>query len=130
MGRSDLVPEIGQAGVGGGDEFHAAIIEHFAAINCDNDVSFAKASLVCGAVPVDVSDEHAARAVEAETGVVPEASTSGGTSDARFIKDVTRVVEFGLVGETMHKVDERVPVEDIRKLSAIYETLLSSYFKV
>ena len=72
--------------------------------------------------------EQLSGAVSAVTGREPELSTSGGTSDARFIKDVTRVVEFGLVGETMHKVDERVPVEDIRKLSAIYETLLSSYF--
>ena len=52
-------------------------------------------------------------AVKAETGVDPELSTSGGTSDARFVKDHCPVVEFGLVGKTMHQVDERVPVKDI-----------------
>ena len=62
------------------------------------------------------------------TGREPVLSTSGGTSDARFIKDITRVVEFGLVGKTMHKVDERVPVDDIRQLAAIYEKLLAGYF--
>lgn len=69
-----------------------------------------------------------ARAVEAETGRCPEASTSGGTSDARFIKDHCPVVEFGLVGQSMHKVDERVAVADIRALTAIYHKLLADYF--
>lgn len=54
--------------------------------------------------------ELVAAAVEAETGRRPEASTSGGTSDARFVKDLCPVVEFGLVGQTMHKVDERVEI--------------------
>ena len=67
-------------------------------------------------------------AVADVTGRAPELSTSGGTSDARFIKDVTRVVEFGLVGKTMHKVDERVPLDDIRQLAVIYEKLLDGYF--
>jgi len=67
-------------------------------------------------------------AVEEVTGRAPILSTSGGTSDARFIKDITRVVEFGLVGKTMHKVDEHVPVDDIRQLAIIYEKLLASYF--
>ena len=72
--------------------------------------------------------ETLSAAVEDVTGRAPVLSTSGGTSDARFIKDVTRVVEFGLVGKTMHKVDERVPVDDIRQLAAIYEKLLGGYF--
>ena len=72
--------------------------------------------------------ETLSAAVEDVTGRAPVLSTSGGTSDARFIKDVTRVVEFGLVGKTMHKVDERVPVDDIRQLAAIYEKLLAGYF--
>ena len=68
------------------------------------------------------------RAVEAETGVVPELSTSGGTSDARFVKTHCPVVEFGLVGKTMHQVDERVEVEQIRQLKAIYGRILRDYF--
>ncbi len=68
-------------------------------------------------------------AVEAETGVTPVLSTSGGTSDARFIKDLCPVVEFGLVGTTMHQVDERVPVDEVHALKAIYRRVLESYFK-
>ncbi len=69
-----------------------------------------------------------ARVVEAETGVAPELSTSGGTSDARFVKDHCPVVEFGLVGKTMHKVDEHVPVAQIVQLKAIYRRILEDYF--
>ncbi len=69
-----------------------------------------------------------ARAVEAETGVVPVMSTTGGTSDARFVKDHCPVVEFGLVGRTMHAVDERVAVADIHALKAIYGRMLRDYF--
>ncbi|MDR7036931.1 succinyl-diaminopimelate desuccinylase [Methylobacterium sp. BE186] len=67
-------------------------------------------------------------AIEAETGLRPALSTTGGTSDARFIKDACPVVEFGLVGETMHQVDERVPVADLDRLTAIYRRVLESYF--
>ena len=69
-----------------------------------------------------------AGSVQAETGVKPALSTSGGTSDARFIKDHCPVVEFGLVGKTMHQVDERVPVEQIVQLKAIYSRILRDYF--
>jgi succinyl-diaminopimelate desuccinylase len=69
-----------------------------------------------------------ARAIEAETGRKPVASTSGGTSDARFIKDHCPVIEFGLVGKTMHQVDERVEVAHIRTLKAIYGRILREYF--
>ncbi|MFN3723537.1 MAG: succinyl-diaminopimelate desuccinylase [Paracoccaceae bacterium] len=69
-----------------------------------------------------------ARAVQAETGRVPVASTSGGTSDARFVKDHCPVVEFGLVGKTMHQVDERVEVAQIHQLKAIYTRILRDYF--
>lgn len=69
-----------------------------------------------------------ASAVEAETGRRPEPSTSGGTSDARFIKDMCPVVEFGIVGNTMHKTDENVAVEDIRALERVYYRILSDYF--
>lgn len=67
-------------------------------------------------------------AVQAETGVVPDYSTSGGTSDARFVKDHCPVVEFGLVGKTMHQVDERVEVAQIHQLKAIYSRILREYF--
>ena len=69
-----------------------------------------------------------ARVVEDVTGATPELSTSGGTSDARFIKDFCPVAEFGLVGQTMHKVDERIAVADIRALTDIYAAILDGYF--
>jgi len=67
-------------------------------------------------------------AVQAVTGLTPELSTTGGTSDARFIKDYCPVIEFGLMGATMHKVDEHVAIADILQLSDIYERTLDSYF--
>lgn len=67
-------------------------------------------------------------AVKAETGHHPELSTSGGTSDARFVKNHCPVVELGLVGKTMHQVDEKVPVADIIALKAIYKRILADYF--
>lgn len=69
-----------------------------------------------------------AGAVTAVTGKQPELSTSGGTSDARFIKDHCPVVEFGLVGATMHKVDEHVAVADLIQLTAIYDRVLVDFF--
>ena len=69
-----------------------------------------------------------AQAVKAETGRDPVLSTTGGTSDARFVKDHCPVVEFGLVGKTMHQVDECVPVEQIHQLKAIYGRILTDYF--
>ncbi len=67
-------------------------------------------------------------AVTAETGLVPELSTTGGTSDARFVKSHCPVVEFGLVGHRMHQVDERVWIEDIHALKRIYGRILQDYF--
>jgi succinyl-diaminopimelate desuccinylase len=66
--------------------------------------------------------------VEAVTGKRPKLSTSGGTSDARFIKDYCPVVEFGLVGQTMHMVDERVSVADLETLTQIYERFIADFF--
>lgn len=66
--------------------------------------------------------------VTQETGRRPELSTSGGTSDARFVKDHCPVVEFGLVGRFMHQVDERVPVAEIQQLKTIYQRILERYF--
>ena len=66
--------------------------------------------------------------VEKVTGRYPALSTSGGTSDARFIKDYCPVVEFGLVGKTMHMVDERVPLDDLEMLTRIYQRFLADWF--
>ena len=68
-------------------------------------------------------------AIEAETGRRPALNTGGGTSDARFIHHYCPVAEFGLVGATMHQIDERVPVCDIEALANIYTSILSRYFK-
>jgi succinyl-diaminopimelate desuccinylase len=68
-------------------------------------------------------------AVADVTGKRPALSTTGGTSDARFIKDYCQVVDFGLVNETMHKIDERVPTADLKTLTAIYKTVLERYFE-
>lgn len=78
--------------------------------------------------PPGALSDLVASAVQAETGVTPVASTSGGTSDARFVKDHCPVVEFGLVGKTMHQVDERVEVAQIHQLKAIYTRILKEYF--
>lgn len=69
-----------------------------------------------------------AQAVKAECGVTPELSTSGGTSDARFIKEHCPVVEFGLVGQSMHQIDESVEIAHIHTLKAVYTRVLQSYF--
>ncbi len=68
------------------------------------------------------------RAVKAETGRVPELSTSGGTSDARFVQHHCPVVEFGLVGATMHQTDEHVETRHIEQLARIYERIIRDYF--
>ena len=73
--------------------------------------------------PPGVFSDLVARGVEAETGLVPEASTSGGTSDARFLKDLAPVIEFGLVNATMHKVDEAVAIADLTTLAQIYRRI-------
>jgi succinyl-diaminopimelate desuccinylase len=72
--------------------------------------------------------ELAAAAIEHVTGRKPKLSTSGGTSDARFIKNYCPVLEFGLVGQTMHQVDECVPVADLVTLTAIYRRIIEKYF--
>ncbi len=70
----------------------------------------------------------AVSAIEEITGRKPELSTSGGTSDARFIASYCPVIEFGLVGQTMHQIDERTPVSDLEKLTRIYRGVLDRYF--
>ena len=68
------------------------------------------------------------RAIKNELGIFPEMSTTGGTSDARFVKNVCPVVEFGLVGKTLHSVDERVNISQIHHLKSIYKCILKDYF--
>jgi succinyl-diaminopimelate desuccinylase len=72
--------------------------------------------------------ELAVAAIAEVTGRRPQFSTSGGTSDARFIKDYCPVLEFGLVGQTMHQVDECAPVKDLATLTAIYRRIIEKYF--
>ena len=77
-----------------------------------------------GGLIVDVVRE----AVQAETGLEPALSTGGGTSDARFIKDYCPVVEFGLVNDTIHQINERVLVDDLWRLKAIYRRVIDLFF--
>jgi len=104
---------------------HAAVMEQETGVQIATRITISGESFLTP--PGDFS-ALVARAVQTETGVVPEMSTSGGTSDARFIKDHCPVVEFGLVGRTMHQVDERVPVAQIHALKAIYIRILQDYF--
>lgn len=105
--------------------------DHAAAVQAETGVRIDCAITVSGesflTPPGDLS-ALVAEVVEAETGVKPALSTSGGTSDARFVKDHCPVVEFGLVGQTMHKVDERVEIAHIHQLKAIYSRILRAYF--
>jgi succinyl-diaminopimelate desuccinylase len=69
------------------------------------------------------------KAAREVSGLTPELSTGGGTSDARFITRHCPVVELGLVGRTMHQVDEHVPIADLERLTAIYRSVLARYFE-
>jgi len=73
--------------------------------------------------------DRLSEAIRRVTGRTPELSTTGGTSDARFIQAHCPVAEFGLVGQTMHKVDERVELSDLAALTAIYRTFLDLFFE-
>jgi succinyl-diaminopimelate desuccinylase len=88
----------------------------------------------CNAEPFLTNDEFLKstieKAIKSVVKINPKQSTSGGTSDARFISKICPVVEFGLVGKTMHKIDENVDVDDITKLVSIYSFFLSNYFGV
>jgi succinyl-diaminopimelate desuccinylase len=104
---------------------------HAAAVQEETGVRIEMAVSISGESFLTAPGEFSAlvrAAVQAETGVVPDYSTSGGTSDARFVKDHCPVVEFGLVGKTMHQVDERVEVAQIHQLKAIYSRILREYF--
>ena len=88
----------------------------------------------CNAEPFLTSDEFLKttieKAIKSVVKINPKQSTSVGTSDARFISKICPVIEFGLVGKTMHKIDENVDVDDITKLVSIYSFFLSNYFGV
>ena len=107
------------------------IREEAQAITNDTGVTFDFSFKVSGesffTPPGDFSD-LVTESVEAETGVKPELSTTGGTSDARFIRSHCPVVEFGLVGKTMHQVDESVDVAEIHALKSVYSRILSGWF--
>lgn len=94
----------------------------------DYALGFDPTNAVAFLSPHDRFIDLVAASVEAETGRRPALSTTGGTSDARFIKEHCPVAEFGLVGQTMHAVDERVAVADLSRLTAIYERVLDGYF--
>lgn len=97
--------------------------------SCTTDVVFARGNSEAFVTRPGPFVDLLADAVEAATGRRPALSTSGGTSDARFIKDFCPVVEFGLVGRTMHMVDERVPLDDLETLTAIYRAAIDRYFE-
>lgn len=113
------------------DSLDRMIRARAAAISAETKVDFA--------ISTDVSGESfltkpgpfvdlVAGVVREETGLDPVLSTSGGTSDARFVKDHCPVLEFGLVGHFMHQVDERVPADQVRQLARIYRRILERYF--
>lgn len=114
-----------------GDDLSRWLREQAAAVTEETGVDLALRIAISGEsflTPPGELSALVARAVEDVTGRVPVASTSGGTSDARFVKDHCPVVEFGLVGKTMHQVDERVEVAQIHQLKAIYRRILQDYF--
>ena len=120
------------------DAFTGATVENWLRARLDRAIDTAKGaryelatrlsgeSFLCPPGPLS---DLVAGAVEGVTGRMPELGTTGGTSDARFIKDHCPIVELGLSNATAHKVDERVSLSDLRDLSAIYEAVLDGYFK-
>ncbi|MEM9009808.1 MAG: succinyl-diaminopimelate desuccinylase [Pseudomonadota bacterium] len=101
------------------------------AVGAETGIAFDLRTKVSGEsflTPPGALSDLVAAAVEAETGVRPILSTGGGTSDARFVRGHCPVVEFGLVGKTMHQVDECVEVAQIRALTEVYGRILRDYF--
>ncbi len=94
-------------------------------VDYDLDLQVSGESFLCPPGPLS---DLVSGAVESVVGAKPELGTTGGTSDARFIKDHAPVAELGLLNATAHKVDERVQVDDLRKLTAIYGAVLEGYF--
>ncbi|WP_273503344.1 succinyl-diaminopimelate desuccinylase [Paracoccus sphaerophysae] len=135
---SNVIPEKATAVVNirfndahSGDSLTAMVRERAAALEAETGVRFGVEVFVSGesflTQPgpfVDLVRD----VVAGQTGVTPVLSTSGGTSDARFVKDMCPVLEFGLVGAFMHQVDERVPAAQVRQLKDIYQAILQRYF--
>ena len=113
------------------DSLDAWVRQTFNAALGDTDAGYELSFRVTGEAfltPPGPLSEAISTAVAGVTGRRPELSTTGGTSDARFIKAHCPVAEFGLVGQTMHKVDEHVATDDIVKLTEIYLSVLETYF--
>lgn len=106
-------------------EQHTANIRAAFGVEIEIDIKISGESFITPPGPLS---DLVSKAVEAETGVTPALSTTGGTSDARFVKTHCPVVEFGLVGQSMHQVDEHVRVDHIHQLKAIYGRVLRDYF--
>ena len=114
------------------DDLKAWIEDEIAKVSGTTGVDFDIEVKVSGesfVTPQGEFSQMVSDAVAAETGVTPALSTSGGTSDARFIRNHCPVVEVGLVGSSMHQIDKRVPVADIVTLKAIYTRILKDFFK-
>jgi len=135
---SNVIPAIGRATVNirfndahTGASVSAWLHAHAGAVAAQTGVAIDTRITISGEsflTPLGDFSDLISRAVQAEVGRAPQPSTSGGTSDARFIKDHCPVVEFGLVGRTMHQVDERVEIAHIHQLKAIYGRILRDYF--
>ena len=105
----------------------AWVKEKFDAIGGDYDVEFQITGEAFLTPPGKLSS-LLSEAVEKATGLKPDLSTTGGTSDARFIKDFCPIAEFGLISQSMHKVDECARLSDMEQLTDIYEIFLDGYF--
>lgn len=135
---SNVIPERATATVNirfndahSGDSLTAMLRQQAAAVETETGVRIGVEVTVSGESFVTRSGpfvDLVSAVVTEHTGRVPVLSTSGGTSDARFIKDHCPVVEFGLVGAFMHQVDERVPADQVHQLKAIYQSILQRYF--
>ena len=100
--------------------------------NFDSDVKIEFEAKLTGEsfiTPLGVLSELVTEAARAVTTITPKISTSGGTSDARFIQSHCPIIEFGLVGKRMHAIDERVSIDDVLNLTKIYHKILEGYFK-
>jgi len=109
------------------DSLTAWLTDHFNSVGGNWSAEWVNSAEPFITEPGDYTD-IVSSAIEDVTGRRPELSTSGGTSDARFIAPFAEVVEFGLVGQTMHQVDERTPLDDLTVLTQIYKNILHRYF--
>ena len=109
------------------DSLEAWLRSKFDAVGGEYEVEFQRTGEAFLTPPGTLSDLLSS-AIKAGTGQTADLSTTGGTSDARFIKDFCPVAEFGLISQSMHKTDERVALSDLAKLTDIYEAVLNGYF--